>query len=133
MQEQPIWVLIANERSAAICASVDGTSQILDTVEHREPVRGTRPALVETTDEQSHRIKREIAIEAMLRLDRGARTNAFEGVIIVADRGMMTELRLLKTARIGRFLIAEIEQATPHGADLSAAMAEFASNRGAVQ
>jgi len=93
-----IWVLIANERNAAICTSRNGTSQLLQSLHNDMADRGN----------VADRSSCLFACELVSVLSRGARLGDCDGVIILANAEMRDQLRQVMPLSVSRLLIAEI-------------------------
>lgn len=95
-----IWILIANEHNAAIFASRNGTSQLLQSLHNDMADRGN----------VADRSNCLFACELVSVLSRGARLGDCDGVIILANAEMRDQLRLVMPISVSRLLIAEIAE-----------------------
>jgi hypothetical protein len=107
MPSSSIWVLVANEHEAAICASRNGTSELLRSMKGETvPSRSDCGGLDKMHD--SSFFKRAFAGDLMQALCRGAVERAYDGVIIVANASMLEQLRCIRPNLVATLLIAEI-------------------------
>lgn len=91
-----IWVLVAGENDAVICASDSGSSRLL-----RVMKRG-----VQTGNDETDR--RNFAWDLMSELLRGAQDQAYDGVIVMATEGILKELHQIVVPDVKKRLMAEI-------------------------
>src|ERR1700739_2102161 len=91
-----IWVLVAGENDAVICASDAGSSRLL-----RVMKRG-----VQSGDDETDR--RDFAWQLMSELLRGAEHHSYDGVIVMATRKMLSELHRVAVPDVKKRLMAEI-------------------------
>ena len=96
------WVLVAGEQDAAICSSEDGNSRLLRVIRQN---RNSLPACDDT--------RRAFAWQLMMELFWGAHVGSFDGVIIIAAKEMLGELRRVALPEIRKRLVAEIPGALP--------------------
>jgi len=135
MRDASIWVLIANEQTAAIYASRNGAYQLLRTVSFPVPTNGTSREEIESPRTFDRLTKHEFALEIGAELRTSA--NDFDNIIIVADRELIDEFEPLNMPATSRLLIAEIahpasHESVPTEADLYV-MSEFTQDRRAVR
>lgn len=97
MPHSSIWVLIAGESKAAICSSREGSSQLLRTV-----------AQADSHNQGTEIGRRNFALQLMSELFRGARSGAYDGIIIIAAKSMLDELREIALPEFRRRVVAEI-------------------------
>ena len=112
MRDASIWVLIANEQTAAIYASRNGTYQLLRMVSFSAPIGGTFREEIELLQPTDRLTKHDFAMEIRAELRTSA--NEFENIIIVADRELIDEFEQLNIPATSRLLIAEIAHPTSH-------------------
>lgn len=98
-----IWVLVAGENDAVICASDAGSSRLL-----RVMKRG-----VQSGNEESDR--RDFAWQLMSELLRGAQDRAYDAVIVMATQNMLSELRRVAVPDVKKRLMAEIARPSSEG------------------
>ena len=96
MSSFSIWVLVAGENDAVICASDAGSSRLL-----RVMKRG-----VQTGNDEIDR--RDFAWQLMSELLRGAEIQAYDGVIVMATEDLLRELRRVSVPDVKKRLMAEI-------------------------
>jgi len=135
VQESPIWILIANERTSAIYVRREGAYQLLQTASF-PPKAGTMTCEEIESPRKLHRwTKREFAMEIMAELQRSA--VASDSLIIVADPEMIAELVKLETPAVRKLLVAEISDPASADVDLPLAklysLSEFMQRRNAVR
>jgi hypothetical protein len=91
-----IWVVVANDNNAAICSSSEGISRLLRVVERKNTHGGAAEG------------KKEFAIRIMSELFYGAETGSYDGVVLMADQGLMNVLQVVTTPHIRKLIIAQI-------------------------
>ena len=96
MSSFSIWVLVAGEHDAVICASDAGSSRLL-----RVMKRG-----VQCGDDETDR--RDFAWQLMSELSRSVENGACEGVILIADKEMLEALGRVMLPEVRQVLLAEI-------------------------
>jgi Protein required for attachment to host cells len=92
------WVLMANDGGALICANTSGVSVPIQCFSN-----------LSLAGEAMSDMRHAFASMLMLTLCRGAIAHAYTNLVIVADKPMLDELRLLRTSQVARCLVAEIE------------------------
>jgi hypothetical protein len=107
MPSSSIWVLVANEHEAAICASINGASELLRSMKG-EAVPSQSDCVDPGKMHDSSFSKRAFAGDLMQALCRGAVERAYDGVIIVANASMLEQLRCIRPNLVAKLLIAEI-------------------------
>ncbi|MGH6829091.1 MAG: hypothetical protein ACREFW_09300 [Rhizomicrobium sp.] len=90
-----IWVLVAGEKDAVICASDAGSSRLLRIVKKKAAPSGEE---TQTT----------FAWQLMSELVQGVRSNAYDGVIIMASRELLKEIHQLAVPDVKKRIMAEI-------------------------
>ena len=103
MSSFSIWVLVAGENDAVICASDAGSSRLL-----RVMKRG-----VQSGDDETDR--RDFAWQLMSELLRGAENNSYDGVIIMATQDVLNELHRVAVPDVKKRLMAEIARPSSEG------------------
>jgi hypothetical protein len=98
-----IWVLVAGENDAVICASDAGSSRLL-----RVMKRG-----VQSGDDETDR--RDFAWQLMSELLRGAESHSYDGVIVMATQDMLSELHRVAVPDVKKRLMAEIARPSSEG------------------
>src|ERR1700684_3214767 len=98
-----IWVLVAGEHDAVICASDAGSSRLL-----RVMKRG-----VQSGDDETDR--RDFAWQLMSELLRGAENHSYDGASIIATHDVRSELHRGGDREVKKRLMAEI--ASPSAED----------------
>jgi len=98
-----IWVLVAGENDAVICASDAGSSRLL-----RVMKRG-----VQSGDDETDR--RDFAWQLMSELLRGAENHSYDGVIIMATQDVLNELHRVVVPDVKKRLMAEIARPSAEG------------------
>ena len=98
-----IWVLVAGEKDAVICASDAGSSRLLRIVKKKELPAGEEvPAAT-------------FAWQLMSELVHGARRNAYDRVIIMASRELLKEIHQLAVPDVKKRIMAEIPRPSTDG------------------
>ena len=103
MSSFSIWVLVAGENNAVICASDSGSSRLLRVVK-----RG-----VQTGNDDIDR--RDFAWQLMSELQRGAEDKAYDGVIVMATQEVLRELRRVAVPDVKTRVMAEIVRPSSEG------------------
>ncbi|HWF64360.1 MAG TPA: host attachment protein [Rhizomicrobium sp.] len=103
MSSFSIWVLVAGENDAVICASDAGSSRLL-----RVMKRG-----VQSGNDEIDR--RDFAWQLMSELQRGAESQAYDGAIIMATQDILLELRRVAVPDVKKRLMAEIARPSSEG------------------
>ena len=96
-------MLVAGENDAVICSSDSGSSRLL-----RVMKRG-----VQSGDDETDR--RDFAWQLMSELQRGAEDHAYDGVIVMATREMLSELHRVAVPDVKKRLMAEIARPSAEG------------------
>jgi protein required for attachment to host cells len=96
MSNSSIWVLIVGDSDAAICTSEEGASKFLRTVSQAD-----------IQDCGAEKGRRHFALQLMSELFRGA----YDGLIIIAAKDMLEELRRIALPEFSKRLVAEISHA----------------------
>lgn len=94
MSSFSIWVLVAGEKDAVICASDAGSSRLLRIVKKKE---------YPLAEEQQ-----SFAWQLMSELVQGVRANAFDGVILMAAPELLKEIRKVAVPDVRKRIMAEI-------------------------
>ena len=105
MSNSSIWVLIAGDSDAAICTSEAGASKLLRTMSQAD-----------IQDCGAEKGRRHFALQLMSELFRDARSGAYDGLIIIAAKDMLEELRRIALPEFSKRLVAEF---SPAPSDLS--------------
>ena len=92
-----IWVLVAGENDAVICASDAGSSRLLRVMKKEE---GSQ---------------RDFAWQLMSELLKGAQDNAYDGVIVMAAQEMLNDLQRVSVPDVKKRLMAEIARPFSEG------------------
>jgi Protein required for attachment to host cells len=92
-----IWVLVAGENDAVICASDAGSSRLLRVMKKEQ---GSQ---------------RDFAWQLMSELLKGAQDNAYDGVIIMAAQEMLGDLQRVSVPDVKRRMMAEIARPSAAG------------------
>jgi len=98
-----IWILVAGENDAVICASDAGSSRLL-----RVMKKNTQTA----SDEDG---RRDFAWQMMAELLRGAQEGVYDGVIMMAAPDMLGELHRVLIPEVKKRLMAEIARPSSDG------------------
>jgi protein required for attachment to host cells len=91
-----IWILVAGENDAVICASDQGSSRLLRVLKKN----------THASDDTNGR--RDFAWQMMTELLQGAQDQAYDGVIIMAAQDMLDELHRVLVPDVKKRLMAEI-------------------------
>jgi len=92
-----IWVLVAGDNDAVICASDAGSSRLLRVMKKEE---GSQ---------------RDFAWQMMSELLKGAQDNAYDGVIVMAAQEMLHDLQRVSVPDVKKRLMAEIARPSAKG------------------
>lgn len=103
MSNFSIWVLVAGENDAVICASDAGSSRLL-----RVMKRG-----VQSGNDEIDR--RDFAWQLMSELLKGVEDHAYDAVIVMATQAMLNELRRVAVPDVKKRLMAEIVRPSSEG------------------
>jgi protein required for attachment to host cells len=98
-----ILVLVADEKSATLCANTDGVSRLLRTMHNFPPVND-RIGDGDFTSTDQH----VFACELMMALCCDTGKYRYDGLVIFADAAMMQEIRRVQTRTISQLVIAHI-------------------------
>lgn len=96
MSNFSIWVLVAGENDAVICASDAGSSRLLRMIKKDSQAQ---------TGEAG---RRSFAWQLMAELITGAQDKAYDGVILMAGEGMLSELSALAVPEVKTRTMAAI-------------------------
>ena len=94
MSSFSIWVLVAGENDAVVCASDAGSTRLLKVMK-----RG-----VQSGNDEIDR--RDFAWQLMSELLRGAETQAYDAVIVMATQDLLRELRRVAVPDVKKRLMA---------------------------
>ncbi len=92
-----IWVLVAGENDAVICASDAGSSRLLRVVKKES-----------LSDDTNKSDRHGFAWQLMSELMRGVDINAYDGVIIMASQELLREIHRVAVPEVKKRVIAEI-------------------------
>ena len=98
-----ILVLIANEKSATLCANADGVTRFLRSIDCVLPVGSLSQDGVDLL-----RVRHNFACTLMMALCRSIGDHAYDGVVIFAEAPMMEELHRVQTKTIAMLVIAQV-------------------------
>lgn len=96
MSNFSIWVLVAGENDAVICASDAGASRLLRVIKK------------DLQAAQGEAGRRAFAWQLMAELLKGAQDRAYDGVIVMAGKSMLGELHQLAVPEVKTRLMAAI-------------------------
>jgi hypothetical protein len=105
MHRKDIWVVIANEHSAAVHASRDGASVLLHRLDNTL-----------ASGDAADRSRCGFACVVMLELCRAAIAGDFAGLILVAGEEMMTDLHYVMTDNVQERVVASLVETVPGNA-----------------
>lgn len=99
MLNSAIWVIVANDNDAAICASSNGTSRLLRTVS-RAP---------------GESVAHGLALRVVAEMLHGARHEHCDGVILIAKPSFLEEMEQVAIPQVRNLVIANIVGSPPQG------------------
>jgi hypothetical protein len=110
MTNSPIWVIVANDNDATICASTDGSSRLLRVLARKNCAAASVGAA-----------RHDFARQIMSEMFDGAMRGSYAGVILIANQTLMGAIDRVTGPQIRKLLIAQIVE-EPAGKSLSNTM-----------
>ena len=97
MINSAIWVIVANDNDAPICANINGDSSLLRVVTRRHNAASS-----------AHDAKLNFATQIMGELLDGALHGAYDGVIVFANQALMSAIDQVTVSQVRKLLLAQV-------------------------